>query len=277
MNDIRELLKKENFHFNKAFGQNFITDANLLSEIVKKSGISKQTVVVEIGAGAGTLTRVLAENAKRVIAFEIDQNLKPVLERTLTGIDNVQLYFEDIMRRQVGSIYDLTEEEYCVVANLPYYITTPVVMRFTESERGVQGMSVMVQKEVAKRFCARENTSDYGAVTVAIQSRGDANIVMNVGRNAFYPVPNVDSAVVKIDFYDKYSISDRVLFKKVYRSAFAMRRKTLENNLVNSFTLPRETAQKILTEAGVDLRARGETLSVEKMIILTDTLSKYIK
>ncbi|MGN1234434.1 MAG: 16S rRNA (adenine(1518)-N(6)/adenine(1519)-N(6))-dimethyltransferase RsmA, partial [Christensenellaceae bacterium] len=195
--DVKTVLTESGFRFKKQFGQNFLTDGELLASIAEAAGVTKDSVVVEIGPGAGTLTRELAKRAKQVYAFEIDADLKPVLSRTLSGCDNVEVIFRDFMKTDLAAF----EEEigdYLVVANIPYYITTPLVMRFLEEGKRVRSISVMIQEEVAERFCAEENTPEYGAITANIALRGSARIVKRVPRTLFYPAPNVDSAVVKM-------------------------------------------------------------------------------
>lgn len=272
MQDLRLVLEKHGFHFKKQFGQNFISDTNLLRSIVEASGIDKDTTVVEIGCGAGTLTRALAEAAKKVYAFDIDRDLQPVLAETLAGLDNVEVIFRDFNKLDLKE-FEREVEEYVVVANLPYYITTPLVTKLLEESDKVQGLSIMVQEEVAERFCAKENTPEYGSITAAIALKGRARIVKRVSRNLFYPRPNVDSAVVKIEFErGRIAVKDERAYRQTVKCAFLNRRKTLENNLVNFFKLTREQAKEILAEAGVEDKARGETLSPERLAKLADVL-----
>ena len=272
MSDLRSILQKHGFAFKKQFGQNFISDSNLLASIVDASGIDENTTVVEIGCGAGTLTRALAEKAKKVYAFDVDVQLKPVLAETLAGLENVEVIFRDFSKVDLREL----EQEigaYTVVANLPYYITTPLVTKLLEESEMVQGISVMVQEEVALRFCAKENTAEYGAITAAIALKGTAKIVKRVSRNLFYPRPNVDSAVVKITFdRGRIPVKSEKAYRQTVKCAFLNRRKTLENNLVNSFGVSRETAKNILAQAGVDEKARGETLSPERLGVLCNVL-----
>ncbi len=272
MQDLRSVLIKHGFQFKKQFGQNFISDKNLLDSIVAASGVDENTVVVEIGCGAGTLTRALAEKAKKVYAFDVDTALQPVLAETLAGLTNVEVIFRDFTK---VDLKELEEEigEYLVVANLPYYVTTPLVTKLLEESEKVQGISVMVQEEVAERFAAKENTPEYGAITAAIALKGRAKIVKRVSRNLFYPRPNVDSAVVKITFErGRLGDVDALAYRRTVKCAFLNRRKTLENNLVNYFKLSRDEAKEILTLAGVEEKARGETLSPEKLAYLTKIL-----
>ncbi len=272
MNDLKDTLLKHSFRFKKQFGQNFISDGNLLKSIVEASGIDEHTTVVEIGCGAGTLTRALAEKAKKVYAFDIDKELQPVLAETLSGLENVEVIFGDFNKINLQE-FEKEIGEYTVVANLPYYITTPLVVKFLEESEKVQGLSIMVQEEVAERFCAKENTPEYGSITAGIALKGSAKIVKRVSRNLFYPRPNVDSAVVKIDFErGRIAVKDEKAYRQTVKCAFLSRRKTLENNLVNFFNVSRETAKKILADAGVDEKARGETLSPERLARLADCI-----
>lgn len=277
MEKIRDVLKKHGFTFKKSLGQNFLTDENLLDSIAEAAGIGKSDTVVEIGCGAGTLTRALSKLAGRVYAYEIDRDLRPVLAETLAGCENTEVIFRDFSKENLS---ELSREigEYTVVANLPYYVTTPIVTRLLEEGAGVRGVCVMVQQEVAERFAAKEDTPEYGAITAAIALRGTAKIVKIVGRNMFYPAPNVDSAVVKIDFTENaLPVKDKDMYRKTVRCAFLNRRKTLENNLMKSFSLSRETAAEILNRAGVEEKARGETLSPKRLAALSDILCEYAK
>lgn len=274
MQDLRSVLTKHGFQFKKQFGQNFISDKNLLESIVTASGVDENTVVVEIGCGAGTLTRALAERAKKVYAFDVDRDLQPVLAETLAGLDNVEVIFKDFTKVDLPAL-EKEIGEYLVVANLPYYVTTPLVTKLLEEGEKVQGISVMVQEEVAERFVAKENTPEYGAITAAIALKGSAKIVKRVSRNLFTPRPNVDSAVVKITFErGRLGEVDEAAYRRTVKCAFLNRRKTLENNLVNFFSLTREQAKEILREAGVDEKARGETLSPERLAELTRVITK---
>lgn len=277
MEKIRDVLKKHGFTFKKSLGQNFLTDENLLDSIAEAAGIGKSDTVVEIGCGAGTLTRALSKLAGRVYAYEIDRDLRPVLAETLAGCENTEVIFRDFSKENLGELYREIGE-YTVVANLPYYVTTPIVTRLLEEGAGVRGVCVMVQQEVAERFAAKEDTPEYGAITAAIALRGTAKIVKKVERNMFYPAPNVDSAVVKIDFTENaLPVKDKDMYRKTVRCAFLNRRKTLENNLMKSFSLSRETAAEILNRAGVEEKARGETLSPKRLAALSDILCEYAK
>lgn len=273
--DVKKILRENDFKFAKKFGQNFLTDENLLDDIVTKSGVDKNTTVVEIGAGAGTLTRAIAKRAKKVYAFEIDENLKPVLSKTLEGVDNAEVIFGDIMKTPIDSLENMVGEDYMVVANLPYYITTPVITLFLEKAKHVTGISVTVQKEVALRLAAEPKTSDYGAITVAVRLAGSAEIIKEIGRELFLPPPNVDSAVVKITIdKDKLSGVDRQKYRELVRIAFSMRRKTLANNLIKGYGFTRDEAESALKKANLPVTVRGEELSEYDYANLLEDISK---
>ncbi len=274
LSDIKQILKDHNFRFNKQFGQNFITDTNLLQAMVKDSGATGDDVVVEIGAGAGTLTRELAKVAGKVYAFEIDRNLVPILGQTLKGLeDKVEVIFRDVQKvtdKELDEI--LGGKPYKVVANLPYYITTPIIMRFLERERRPQSITVMIQKEVGERLTSTADRGDYGVITLAIALEGKAKVMRDVPRYMFTPQPNVDSCIVRIDLDDTYSHVDKAKVKKVIRAAFAMRRKTLVNNLMSGLGVSRENACKALNDMGLDERIRGEVLDIKQFIKLSEIL-----
>lgn len=277
-NGIKDIIRGVDFHFNKALGQNFITDANLLDAIVADSGINGDDTVVEIGTGAGTLTRAIAKVAKKVYSFEVDRNLQPVLALSLQGVDNAEVIFRDVLKMKDDELKSVVGDSFKVVANLPYYITTPLAMRFIESTLDVKSVTIMVQKEVALRFVAKPNTADYSAITLAIEMAGNAQITRNVSRNMFFPSPNVDSAVVRIDIdRTKLDGENAPLLHKLVRSSFAMRRKTLANNLSVAFQIDKQEAGKLIEEAGFSPMVRGEALSFDDYKKLTKTLETRIK
>lgn len=253
--------------YKKSLGQNFITDSNLLSAIVADAGVQGKPVI-EIGAGAGALTYALSKAADSVITFEIDKSLKPVLEERLNDCHNVTIIYEDIMRARIPDY--IAGKEYYVVANLPYYITTPIIFMFLEAATPPVSITVMVQKEVADRIIAGPGTKDYGALSVAVQAFASAKITRRVSRKMFYPQPDVDSAVVKLTVY-KDRAENKTL-RRLIRAAFAMRRKTLANNLITAFNISRENCIGVITAAGFPDDVRGETLSVEQFIELARIL-----
>ena len=272
---LKYLLSENKLTLKKAFGQNFLTDEALLDEIVEKAGVTENDTVIEIGCGAGALTKALAKKAGRVIGYEIDARLKPVLDETTGGFSNVKIIFKDIMKENIADIEKAICGEYKLVANLPYYITTPIVMSFLENAKNLTSMSIMVQEEVADRFSAIPATSDYGAITVAINLRGSAKTVLKVPREKFTPVPNVDSAVVKIDIEkDKFKGADLKAVREIVRAGFSSRRKMLVNNLINGLKLNRAQAENAILNAGISLTARGETLSAEDYIKLTESVKQ---
>ena len=269
--NIKNVLKEKNFTFKKSLGQNFLTDETLLGSVVERAGVTNETTVLEIGVGAGTLTAEIAKRAKKVYGFEVDQNLKPVLEKTLGEYENAQIIFKDIMKVSMQEIEDMLGGEYILVANLPYYITTPIIMRFIEEATLCKAIVITIQKEVAERIVAKEKTADYGSITVSINAVADSEIIEYIGREKFYPAPNVDSAVAKITLKkDKYYIKDIEKFRKLVTTAFAMRRKTLVNNLMKGYQMDRAQAEELLSSIGVPVTVRGEELSVSQFVELSN-------
>ena len=270
--DILSELKKEGFTFSKKYGQNFITDEGLLDAIAGDAGLTKDDTVVEIGAGAGTLTRALSKRAGRVIAFEIDRSLETTLNKTLAGLDNVEVIFDDVMKWSDEKLSNITAKKYKFAANLPYYITTPLLFKFLDLPNPPESITVMVQKEVAERICATEKKGDYGALSVSIAVRADAEITRIVTRDMFTPPPNVDSAVVHITMRGKTGAkSDKTLFSLI-KKAFAMKRKTLVNNLSAGFGITKQCAAEWLKATGINEMARAEELSPAQFIELSDEI-----
>ena len=266
----REMLNKHGFRFNKQFGQNFISDKNLLSAIVADAGVTATDTVVEVGAGAGALTVELAAVAKKVISYEIDKNLKSVLEEKLEGINNVELIFADALKESEDEILRRTGGDFKLVANLPYYITTPLIFKFLEMP--VKSVTVLVQKEVAERMCAHAGDDAYGVLSIGIALFGTARITRIVKRQMFYPVPDVDSALVTITFDSTLSTDERKAVRELAKVSFAMRRKTLYNNLRAKYGS--DTAQAALERAGIDAGARAETLTLSDYIKLSEVLTE---
>jgi len=276
---LSELLKKHNFRFNKQFGQNFLTDTNLLRAVAADSGVTQDSLVLEIGAGAGTLTKILAEKVKYVVSFEIDKTLRPVLEEYLSGVENARLIFSDFLKFEEAALCGLfaAGDAPCppvdVVANLPYYITTPVLFKLLESALPLRSVTVMLQKEVAERLTANPGGKNYGVLGVMVQYRADVRITRAVGRKLFTPAPEVDSAVVRIQPNPlKPKANNEQIFFRLVRAAFAMRRKTLCNNVIAGLSLDRPQAEELLVKAGVPLAVRGEELSVADFIRLSNLL-----
>ena len=272
--ELSDILRASGFRFNKALGQNFIFDGNLLDAIVSDAGVTAEDTVVEIGTGAGTLTARLAARAKKVFSFEVDERLRPVLDISLKGAENVEVVFRDVMKMKDDELREMIGGEFKVVANLPYYITTPLIMRFAESSLPVSSITVMVQKEVADRLTAEVGSADYAAVTLAVKVFGDAAVTRIVDRHMFRPAPNVDSAVVRIDRVPgRLDGADEKLVRKLVRAAFAMRRKTLVNNLAASFGIPKQQAADLVTACGFPADVRGERLSLDDFIRLSHVFS----
>lgn len=270
MRSIQSVLKSNNFKFSKQFGQNFITDENLLDNIVSDAQITDEDIVIEVGPGAGTLTRAIAKKAKKVISFEIDRTLEPILKETLQEVnEKTQIIFKDIQKVSEEELKEIVgQDKYKVVANLPYYITTPIIMKFLEGNFKPQSITVMVQKEVAERLKKDAKSSETGAISLAIALEGDVEMTRIVKRDMFFPAPNVDSAVINIVLNDKYANVNKSEVKKVIKAAFLMRRKTLMNNLLNSFKLTKDEIIKIFATLGINEKARGEELNIEQYIAL---------
>ena len=273
---VADILSAAGFRFNKALGQNFIFDSNLLDAIVADAGVTAEDTVVEIGTGAGTLTARLAARAKKVFSFEVDERLRPVLDLTLQGVGNAEVVFRDVMKMKDAEFTDIVGGgTFRVVANLPYYITTPLIMRFVESGLPVSSLTVMVQKEVADRLTAEVGSADYAAVTLAVKMFGDAAVTRTVDRRMFRPAPNVDSAVVRLDRVPgRLDGTDEKLVRKLVRAAFAMRRKTLVNNLSAAFGIPKQSAAECVTACGFPVDIRGERLSLDDFIRLSGAMGR---
>lgn len=258
-------------NFKKKFGQNFITDVNLLQAIVKDAGITSKDYVLEIGAGAGTLTKQLSEKAKKVVSYEIDKDLQEILEGE--KLENVVFHFEDALKKNIKEIEKDFPDKYKIVANLPYYITTPLLFKFLEESEKVESISVMVQKEVAQRIVAEPGVKDYGVLTVMVAFYGTATITREVKRQMFYPQPNVDSAVVKIDIQNnKYGNIDKKAFSEFIKKAFSMRRKTLANNISGIKNLSKIELKDKLHEH--DLTRRAEDFSIQDFVNMFKALNK---
>lgn len=279
----KEILNKYGFSFKKSLGQNFIIDPNILRNIVNHAGLTEESGAVEVGPGIGALTEHLARAAKKVVAFEIDQRLLPVLEDTLSTYNNVKVVHSDILKADVKKV--LEEEmsdlkDIMVVANLPYYVTTPILIKLLTENLPIRGLVVMMQKEVADRISARPSTKEYGSLSIAIQYYGSAEIAMIVPKTVFMPQPNVDSAVIRIVKHDQppVRVINEDFFFEVTRISFAQRRKTILNNLQSGLTSGKEKKQQILTaleSCGIEPTRRGETLSIEEFGKLADSLYPY--
>ncbi len=225
----------KDFKFKKQFGQNFIFDKNFINSIVSSLNLDKETCVLEIGAGAGVLTEVLANNFKKVISFEIDKTLKETLNTLKEKYNNLNFIFEDVLNVKTQQIDDMFEQDFVMIANLPYYITSQIIFKFLFESKKISKLFVMVQKEVGYRFCAEHSTKDYGIPTVLINCFGNCKIVKNVSRTVFTPVPNVDSCIIQIEIdRQKFQIKEKESFIKFVSNCFKMKRKTLYNNLLSA-------------------------------------------
>lgn len=272
---VREVLDRHGFTFSKGLGQNFLIDGNIVRKIVKGAQITKDDYVLEIGPGMGTLTEELALNARKVIAIELDQRLKPVLEETLEPYDNVEIVYGDVLKLPLREII----EEKCqgqsvkVVANLPYYVTTPIIGRLIEEELPLHSISVMVQKEVADRMVAKPHTKDYGALTLFVRFYTEPRIIMKVPKTVFMPQPKIDSSVIRLDLKEQIPDVNRDSYFKLVKAAFSKRRKTLINAL-STFGLEadKEAIREALKRAGIEETLRGEDLSMEDYIRLAREL-----
>ncbi len=276
-----EMIKKYGFSFQKKYGQNFLVDGNVLDKIISAAKITKDDVVLEIGPGFGTMTQYLAENAKEVIAVEIDDKLIPVLEETLAEYDNVTIINNDILKVDVNQIVQEKNNgrPIKVVANLPYYITTPIIMGIFEKHIPVESITVMVQKEVADRMQVGPGTKDYGALSLAVQFYAEPYIVANVPPNCFIPRPNVSSTVIRLTTWKEPPVvveNEKLMFSLI-RASFNQRRKTLQNGIANASNLQfsKEQVVSALEEMGLSSTIRGEALTLEQFGKFSDILGGY--
>lgn len=273
-----EVLKKYGFRFQKRYGQNFLIDSHILEKIIEAAEITKEDMVLEIGPGIGTMTQYLAEHAREVVAVEIDKTLIPILEDTLSAYDNVTVINEDILKVDIEA---LAREKngnrpIKVVANLPYYITTPIIMGLFESHTPLASITIMVQKEVADRMQAGPGTKDYGALSLAVQYYAKPEIMMNVSPGCFIPKPNVGSAVIRLTRYEQnpVQVKDEDFLFSLIRAAFGQRRKTLVNSLTNAsfLSVSKEAILRALSEMGISETVRGEALTLEEFAKLSNLL-----
>ncbi|MBD5467839.1 MAG: 16S rRNA (adenine(1518)-N(6)/adenine(1519)-N(6))-dimethyltransferase RsmA [Lachnospiraceae bacterium] len=272
------VLQKYQFHFQKKFGQNFLIDKRVLGRIMDAAEIGKDDCVIEVGPGIGTMTQYLAERAREVVAVEIDKMLIPILEDTLSAYGNVTVLNEDILKVDIGALVQEKNHGQPVklVANLPYYITTPIIMGLLESDVPIESITVMVQKEVAERMQAKPGTKDYGALSLAVQYYARAEVVANVPQNCFIPRPQVGSAVIRLTCYEKppVEVKDAGRMFAVIRAVFNQRRKTMVNSIANAKELgvSKEQAQSALERMGESQTVRGETFSLNQFAQFTDFL-----
>ena len=278
--DTIDIIKEHGFVFQKKYGQNFLIDSHVLDKIISAADISKEDVVIEIGPGIGVLSQRIAEKAHKLIAIEIDKKLIPILTKTLFAYENVVLLNEDVLKVDLEALIkkEAVDRRVKVVANLPYYITTPIIMDLLERKFKPESITIMIQKEVAQRLVAKPGTKEYGAISLAVAYYTEAKIVANVPPNSFIPRPNVSSAVVKLTLHEKMlnkPENEKLMFDLI-RASFNQRRKTLQNSLNNApgIHFSKEVIAGAIRKAGFDERVRGETLTLEDFVVLSDNLSK---
>ncbi|MDY2735198.1 16S rRNA (adenine(1518)-N(6)/adenine(1519)-N(6))-dimethyltransferase RsmA [Intestinibacter sp.] len=274
----KEIVNKHNFKFSKSLGQNFLIDDNVIDKIIAGSRLSETDKIIEVGPGIGTLTREMGKTAQNVVAIEIDKTLIPILKETLADLDNVEVVNEDILKVDIQGLINekLDGGPVKLIANLPYYITTPIVMKFLEEDIPVTDIVVMVQKEVADRMNAKPSTNDYGALSVAVQYYCDTEIVAKAPRHMFVPQPNVDSIVIGLHVRSerKYKVDNEDIFFKTVKASFGQRRKTLLNSLGGLGFLTKDQIKEALQAANIDAKRRGETLSIDEFANLSNEINK---
>ena len=274
----KEVVQKHNFKFSKSLGQNFLIDTNVIDRILEGARVKEGDYVIEVGPGIGTLTKEMGRTAEKVVAIEIDKTLIPILEETLSDFPNIEVINQDILKVDVQELVKekLNGGPVKLVANLPYYITTPIVMKFLEEDIPVTDIVVMVQKEVADRMNAKPNTKDYGALSVAVQYYCDTEIVAKAPRHMFMPQPNVDSTVIGLHIREekKYPVDNEDIFFKTVKASFGQRRKTLLNSLGGLGFLSKDQIKEALQEANIDEKRRGETLSIEEFASLANAVNR---
>jgi len=281
----QQIMAKYNLKVKKSLGQNFLIDPNILRKIVGQANLTKKSAAIEIGPGIGALTEHLAREAGKVLAFEIDQRLLPVLEDTLSPYDNISIVHADILKTDVQAAIDSELADYddiVVVANLPYYVTTPIILKLLLEKLPIRGMVVMLQKEVAERITAKPGTKAYGSLSIAIQYYTQAEMALTVPKSVFLPQPNVDSAVIRMTKREvpEVEVIDEDFFFSVTRGSFVQRRKTILNNLQVAMPLGKEKKElilKALEEAEIDPTRRGETLTIKEFGLLADKLYAYFQ
>ncbi|KXZ40615.1 16S rRNA (adenine1518-N6/adenine1519-N6)-dimethyltransferase [Alkalithermobacter thermoalcaliphilus JW-YL-7 = DSM 7308] len=275
----KEIVERYGFKFSKSLGQNFLVNSNIIQKILDGAQIGQDDYILEVGPGIGTLTKEMAKLSKKVVAVEIDKKLIPILSETLKDNENVEVINEDILKCDVKKIVDekLNGGPIKLVANLPYYITTPIVMKFLEEDIPVSHIVVMVQKEVADRMKASPGTKDYGALSVAVQYYSDVDIITTVPKTMFIPQPNVESTVIRLKSYTqpKYDLIDKDLFFRLVKASFSKRRKTILNALSTyGLEFTKDEIKSALEEANIQETRRGETLSIEEFVKLANIMKK---
>lgn len=274
----KEVVQKHNFKFSKSLGQNFLIDTNVIDRILEGARVKEGDYVIEVGPGIGTLTKEMGRTAEKVVAIEIDKTLIPILEETLKDFPNIEVINQDILKVDVQELVKekLNGGPVKLIANLPYYITTPIVMKFLEEDIPVTDIVVMVQKEVADRMNAEPNSKDYGALSVAVQYYCDTEIVAKAPRHMFMPQPNVDSTVIGLHVREekKYNVDNEDVFFKTVKASFGQRRKTLLNSLGGLGFLSKDQIREALQEANIDEKRRGETLSIDEFASLSNAVNR---
>lgn len=280
MNVLRDILQRHGFNFSKGLGQNFLINPSVCPRIAEMGNAKKGYGIIEIGTGIGTLTAELAKRADKVVAIEIDNRLLPILDETLQDFDNIKIINKDILEVDIVKLIDeeFDGKRVAVCANLPYYITSPVIMHLLESRADIDSITVMIQKEAAQRLCAEVGTRQSGAITVGVNYYGYAKILFNVSRGSFIPVPNVDSSVIKIDIdKDKrYGKIDEEFFFKVVKAGFSQRRKTLANSLSAMLGISKEIIYEILSDIGLNQAVRVESLTMDELVLFSEKLKNSL-
>ncbi len=272
---LKQIIEMHGFKFSKSLGQNFLIDGNIVKKIVKDSGISKEDYVLEVGPGVGTLTEELSLNAKKVIAVEIDKKLLPILDITLKQYDNIEIVCGDILEIDIKSLIDEKMEggPIKVVANLPYYVTTPIIARFLEEDLNIDSLTIMVQKEVAQRMMAKEGSKVYGSLSVFVNFYSEPEILLTVPKSVFMPSPKIDSAVIRLNMKKHIPEVDKAQFFKVVKACFSKRRKTILNALSSyGFQLSKDEFKSALETINIDPKSRAEELSLEQFVSISKIL-----
>ena len=276
INVIKALMKKHGFEFSKSLGQNFLINPSVCPKIAEQGNARQGFGIIEIGTGIGVLTAELAKRAEKVVAIEIDDRLIPILEDTLSDFENVKIINSDVLKTDLSKIIDENFKglDVAVCANLPYYITSPVIMKLLESRLRIKSVTVMVQKEAGKRLCAEMGTRDMGAVTIAVNYFSEPKILFDVSRGSFMPSPHVDSCVVRFDIKEDTpkGVDDEKFFFKVVRGAFSLRRKTLANSVSSALTIEKSIVLRSLEQSGLAVNVRPEQLSMEELINFSNIL-----
>lgn len=269
----KDVVQKYNFKFTKSLGQNFLTDQNVLDDIVNGSNVCEEDFVIEIGPGVGTLTKELLKKAKKVCAVELDSELIPILTEELKEFPNFELIHKDALKVDFNELIG-EEKSVKVVANLPYYVTTPIIARLLKEGYKFKSLTIMIQKEVAERIASEPNCKEYGALSILVQYYCDTEILRKVPPTCFIPQPKVDSIIIKLDRLDepRVKVKDEELFFKIVRQSFNMRRKTLRNAIKSLGDVSGDHIEKVFNDAGIDPRRRGETLSIEEFGKLADSV-----